>query len=118
MGEFLETTFEKFIFKVKVGYLYSKEEFWANIQDGVATIGLTDFMQKAKGDVAFLEIVEPGAEVKQGGEIGKKLDFLLQEMNREINTIGSKSNNAEIARQVIEAKSELGKLREQAQNIE
>lgn len=49
---------------------------------------------------------------------GKKIDFLLQEMNREINTIGSKSNNAEIARQVIEAKSELGKLREQAQNIE
>jgi uncharacterized protein (TIGR00255 family) len=49
---------------------------------------------------------------------GKKIDFLLQEMNREINTIGSKSNDAEIARQVIEAKSELSKLREQAQNIE
>jgi uncharacterized protein (TIGR00255 family) len=39
-------------------------------------------------------------------------------MNREINTIGSKSNDAEIARQVIDAKSELSKLREQAQNIE
>jgi uncharacterized protein (TIGR00255 family) len=49
---------------------------------------------------------------------GKKIDFLLQEMNREINTIGSKSNDAEIARQVIETKSELSKLREQAQNIE
>ena len=49
---------------------------------------------------------------------GRKIDFLLQEMNREINTIGSKSNNSEIARFVIEAKSELGKLREQAQNIE
>jgi uncharacterized protein (TIGR00255 family) len=49
---------------------------------------------------------------------GRKIDFLLQEMNREINTVGSKSNDAEIARQVIEAKSELGKLREQAQNIE
>ena len=49
---------------------------------------------------------------------GKKIDFLLQEMNREINTIGSKSNDAEIARQVIEAKSELSRLREQAQNIE
>jgi uncharacterized protein (TIGR00255 family) len=49
---------------------------------------------------------------------GKKIDFLLQEMNREINTIGSKSNDAEITRQVIEAKSELGKVREQAQNIE
>jgi len=49
---------------------------------------------------------------------GRKIDFLLQEMNREINTIGSKSNDVEIARQVIESKSELGKLREQAQNIE
>ncbi len=49
---------------------------------------------------------------------GKKIDFLLQEMNREINTIGSKSSDVEIARQVIEAKSELSKLREQAQNIE
>jgi uncharacterized protein (TIGR00255 family) len=49
---------------------------------------------------------------------GKKIDFLLQEMNREINTIGSKSSDTEITRQVIEAKSELSKLREQAQNIE
>jgi len=49
---------------------------------------------------------------------GKKIDFLLQEMNREINTIGSKSNDVEIARQVIEAKSEMNKVREQAQNIE
>jgi uncharacterized protein (TIGR00255 family) len=49
---------------------------------------------------------------------GRKIDFLLQEMNREINTIGSKSSDVDIARQVIEVKSELGKLREQAQNIE
>ena len=71
MGEFLETTYEKFIFKVKMGYLYSQEEFWANFQNGAATVGLTDFLQKAKGDVAFLETVEPGTEVKQGQEIGK-----------------------------------------------
>ncbi len=37
----------------------------------MATVGLTDFLQKAKGDVAFLETVEPGAEVKRGQEIGK-----------------------------------------------
>ena len=52
------------------------------------------------------------------GSEGKKIDFLLQEMNREINTIGSKVSDVEITRQVIEVKSELGKLREQAQNIE
>ncbi|MDD2904090.1 MAG: hypothetical protein PHU44_16820 [Syntrophales bacterium] len=71
MTEFLETTYEKFIFKVKVGYLYSREEFWANFRNGAATMGLTDFMQKAKGDVAFLETVEPGTVVKRGDEIGK-----------------------------------------------
>ena len=55
--------------------------------------------------------------LSEGAE-GKKIDFLLQEMNREINTIGSKVSDVEITRQVIEVKSELGKLREQAQNIE
>jgi len=58
------------------------------------------------------------ALLKSDDAEGRKIDFLLQEMNREINTIGSKGNDAEIAKQVIEAKSELGKLREQAQNIE
>lgn len=50
--------------------------------------------------------------------VGRKLDFLLQEMHREINTIGSKSGDVEIARAVIEIKSELAKLREQVQNVE
>jgi glycine cleavage system H protein len=71
MGEFLETTFEKFIFRVKVDYLYSKEDFWADLRDHVATVGLTDFLQKSKGDVAFLETVEPGTSVKRGQELGK-----------------------------------------------
>lgn len=49
---------------------------------------------------------------------GRKLDFLLQEMNREVNTIGSKANDAEIAAMVVELKSEMEKVREQIQNIE
>ncbi len=49
---------------------------------------------------------------------GRKLDFLLQEMNRETNTIGSKAGNAEIAHLVVDIKSELEKIREQIQNIE
>lgn len=53
-----------------------------------------------------------------GGPIGRKLDFLLQEMNRETNTIGSKGNDIEQARTVVEIKSELEKIREQIQNIE
>lgn len=54
----------------------------------------------------------------QNGSIGRKLDFLIQEMNRETNTIGSKANDLETGRLVVEMKSELEKLREQVQNIE
>lgn len=53
-----------------------------------------------------------------GGAIGRKLDFLLQELNREANTIGSKGNDLEQARNVVEIKAELEKIREQTQNIE
>ena len=49
---------------------------------------------------------------------GRKLDFLMQELNRETNTIGSKANNARIARIVVDMKGELEKIREQVQNIE
>lgn len=52
------------------------------------------------------------------GPTGRKLDFLLQEINREINTVGSKCSELEISRLVIDAKSELEKIREQIQNIE
>jgi uncharacterized protein (TIGR00255 family) len=56
-----------------------------------------------------LEIIEP---------IGRKLDFLIQELNREVNTIGSKANDAEITSFIVELKAELEKIREQVQNIE
>ena len=52
------------------------------------------------------------------GAIGKKLDFIIQEMNRETNTIGSKANNLEITNEVIDVKTELENIREQIQNIE
>ena len=71
------------------------------------------------------EIVRLGSHFSQfhemllsGEAVGRKIDFLIQEMNREINTIGSKTGDLEISRNVIEIKSELGKLREQVQNIE
>ena len=53
-----------------------------------------------------------------GGAIGRKLDFLLQEMNREANTIGSKCTDVNLARIVVDIKAELEKIREQTQNIE
>lgn len=50
--------------------------------------------------------------------VGRKMDFLLQEIHREVNTVSAKANDAEISRKVVEIKSELEKVREQAQNIE
>ncbi|MNC59890.1 hypothetical protein D3C75_1097290 [compost metagenome] len=50
--------------------------------------------------------------------VGRKLDFLIQEMNREVNTVGSKANRYELSRLVVELKAELEKIREQVQNIE
>lgn len=56
--------------------------------------------------------------LEDGGCVGRKIDFLIQEMNREINTVGSKSNDLATAKTVIDLKAETEKLREQIQNIE
>ena len=56
--------------------------------------------------------------LRSGGGIGRKLDFLLQEMNREANTTGSKCSDVKVARIVVDIKAELEKIREQTQNIE
>lgn len=63
-------------------------------------------------------ILQAAGLMEGGGECGSKLNFLAQEMNREVNTIGSKALDAEIASLVVEAKSEIEKLREQIQNVE
>ena len=56
--------------------------------------------------------------LEQGGATGRKLDFLIQEFNREANTIGSKCSDLDIARHVVDIKAEIEKIREQVQNIE
>lgn len=63
----------------------------------------------------FLQFAQ---NLKEDMAVGRKLDFLLQEINREVNTIGSKANDLEITQAVVELKSELEKIREQVQNIE
>jgi len=69
--------------------------------------------------VRFRSHISQFTELLAGDDsAGRKIDFLIQEMGREINTIGSKSGDSGISRSVIEIKSELAKLREQVQNIE
>ncbi|MDI6781704.1 MAG: DUF1732 domain-containing protein, partial [bacterium] len=60
----------------------------------------------------FLQLIEKSEPV------GRPLDFLMQELNREINTIGSKANNLSIVKAVLQIKNELEKIREQIQNVE
>ncbi len=70
-------------------------------------------LTRLKSHIAqFLELI------KQSSPIGKKIDFLIQEINREVNTIGSKANCLEITNRVIEIKTEVENIREQIQNIE
>lgn len=76
-------------------------------------IAVDEEMVRLRSHIAqFRDIIETG------GPIGRKLDFLVQEMNREANTIGSKAQDASIAQIVVGMKSSIEKIREQIQNIE
>lgn len=66
----------------------------------------------------FSHIKQMKLILEESVPVGRKLDFLVQEMNREVNTIGSKSNDIEITSYIVDAKSEIEKIREQIQNIE
>lgn len=71
MVEFLQTTFDKFIFKVRVGCLYTDDDYWVDIQGAVVTVGVTDYLQKSSGDVAFVEPSAAGKSVRKGEEMGE-----------------------------------------------
>ncbi len=74
---------------------------------------ITEEIQRLGSHVAQFRLT-----LREGDSIGRKLDFLVQEVGREVNTIGSKANDSAITNKVIEAKGELEKIREQVQNIE
>jgi uncharacterized protein (TIGR00255 family) len=74
---------------------------------------ISEEVTRFHGHLAHWDALSDSAE-----PCGRKLDFLLQEMNREINTIGSKADGLQVAEVVIEAKAELERMREQVQNVE
>ena len=80
------------------------------------------FADRAAIDEELVRLLSHTAQIRKTVEmqepVGRKLDFLVQELNREVNTIGSKAMDAEIAQHVVRAKGEIEKLREQVQNIE
>jgi len=69
MSDFLETTVDKFTFKVATDRSYNEEGVWAKDENGHILIGLSDFVQQRSGDVAFAEIKPAGTVVAVGGEV-------------------------------------------------
>jgi glycine cleavage system H protein len=68
--DFMEATHDKFVFRVMKNYLYHPEECWAQVEGGLVKVGVSDFLQKTVGDVAFLELPEAGTELTRDGEAG------------------------------------------------
>jgi uncharacterized protein (TIGR00255 family) len=79
-------------------------------------LDITEELVRLQSHIAqFRETLESGGP---GHPVGRRLDFLLQELGREANTVGSKANDAPLAQDVVELKTELERIREQVQNVE
>ena len=111
------------------------EEYVVKLEERIKEILKTDIIDKSRiaqevviyADKTSIEeeitrlkshIIQFRNLLKEEEPVGKKIDFLIQEMNRETNTIGSKANNLDIVNGVIDIKTELENIREQIQNIE
>jgi glycine cleavage system H protein len=70
-AEYLHTTIDKFVFKVKTGCWYSEAGLWVQLEDGLARVGVSDYVQQSSGDVAFAEITPAGRELAQGNYLGQ-----------------------------------------------
>ena len=91
----------------------SDERLW---QEAVLLVERADFTEEMVRLKSHLGLFKE--KMARGGEAGKELDFILQEMNREVNTLGAKGQDAGISQEVVGIKAELEKIREQIQNIE
>jgi len=69
MPEFLETTVDKFIFKVATDRLYTNDHLWIKLEGGLARIGLSDYLQQTSGDVAFADVEPEGTQLAPGDDL-------------------------------------------------
>jgi glycine cleavage system H protein len=70
LSEYLQTIFGKFELQVRKGYYYTKDDLWASVENGKVRIGVSDYLQKTSGDVAFIEVAKPGSTIQLGKEFG------------------------------------------------
>ena len=129
-------TINTYIDEINTSNDFVVEEYREKLEDRIRNILDDEYKvdeERLANEVAFLadksdineEIVRLDSHIKQllgtleaDEPVGRRLDFLIQEINREVNTIGSKSSNILISQNVVNIKSEIEKIREQVQNIE
>lgn len=70
-AEYLETYQDKFHFLVKRSFLYTPEDLWVNLDNGLARVGMTDFLQQKSGDMAFVKLEATGKELRRGDRLGE-----------------------------------------------
>ncbi len=99
MSEFLRTTFDKFELLVRKGFYYTNDDLLVSIENGQAKIGVSDYLQKTSGDIAFIEVAKAGLTVEKGKGLGtmesaKATIALLSPMSGRVN----KTNDELIAK--------------------
>ena len=125
-GDEVQVTLNKSVLQSYLTAMHQMvDEFGVNDDISVSTVSRLPEVFVIEKPQVDEETVRLRSHLKQmntmlstGGAVGRKLDFLLQEMNREANTIGSKCTDVNLARIVVDIKAELEKIREQTQNIE
>jgi glycine cleavage system H protein len=70
LSEYLQTTFDKFELRVRKGFYYTQDDLWVNIENGRVRVGVSDYLQRTSGDVAFIELLKPNSVVEKGKEFG------------------------------------------------
>ena len=68
MSEYLTTTYDKFVLQVRKGFYYTRDDLWVSVENGEAKVGVSDYLQKTSGDVAFIEVAKTGSVVEKGKE--------------------------------------------------
>ena len=70
MSEYLSTTFDKFELRVRKGYYYTEDGLWISMEEGRVRVGVSDYVQRTGGDVAFVELLKLGSTVERQREFG------------------------------------------------
>ena len=102
MSEYLQTVFDKFELRVRKGYRYTEDGLWINLEGSRVRIGVSDYVQRTGGDVAFVELLKPGSAVVRHAKIGT-----LETAKTTVTLLSPMSGTLEEVNGMLSAKPEL-----------